>query len=172
MLFSDVVYRREYCVCDRRVNFCGELSEWSWGNKVAEELAEEPVPLPFGPTTNSACMSMVRKEGLHGEGPATRCEKLGKSGQFIPSTNIHARSSCLCPLSEHAVNYVLIYERLPTENLSQPLFSTLEKRKFRSIFIYLVLYWWYFSPFHSCRLCWLEDRRSEVRCRILGIPFF
>jgi hypothetical protein len=74
-------------------------------------------------TTNSTCMSMVRKEGLHGEGAATRCQKHGKAGQFIPLTYIHVSSSCFCPFSEHAVNYVIIYERLPTENLSQPLFT-------------------------------------------------
>jgi len=66
-------------------------------------------------------MSTVKKEGLHGEGPATRCQKHGKVGQFIPLTYIHVSSSCFCPFSEHAVNYVVVNERLPTENLSQPL---------------------------------------------------
>jgi hypothetical protein len=67
-------------------------------------------------------MSMVRKEDLHGEGPATHCQKHGKAGQFIPLTYVHVSSSCFCPFSEHAVDYVLIYLRLPTECLSQPLF--------------------------------------------------
>ena len=51
-------------------------------------------------------------------------------------------------------------------------FSTLEKRECLSIFNHFVLYWWLFSLFHRCRLCWLENRRSNVRCRILGKPFF
>jgi hypothetical protein len=73
---------------------------------------------------------MVRKEALYGEGQATRCQKYGRAGQgragqSIPLTYIHASSSCFCPFSKHAVNYVLIYERLPTENLSLTLFFSL-----------------------------------------------
>ena len=67
-------------------------------------------------------MSTGREEVLHGEGPATRCQKHGKEGQFIQLTYIHVSSSCFCPFSEHVLHYVLIYERLPTENLSQPFF--------------------------------------------------
>jgi hypothetical protein len=73
--------------------------------------------------------------------------------------------------SEHTVNCPHLRETSHWKFVTA-FFSTLEKREFRSIFSYLVLYRWQFSLFHRRRLYWLEDRRSNVRCRILGKPFF